>query len=358
MSLFLFVAPTNLGRLSRSLQICVGKLTASEIEQKAFATRLEQQLFALGKNTETEPENAAQVMELQEIKATIKERLRMTEAALAEARRDAITQGAKEQMLQQKLMKLEMEATTIRNGPPEIPQVNPRIEELESRNSELQAAMETSRLEALQVSEDLQRRIAELQTSADEAQTQRDKAMTEVANLNQERSTLAAEAEAQLEETRRQLAKAANIEQARLTGQHVNSVRQLRQQLEGLQARAAELRPLQEEKDYIQARAEQDSRQHADEMRRIVQENKTIRAKSDEYMQQLGDLQLDLAALETRFKERDVELKDLKQQKEAEEAKTDAQIKQLQQEREELLSRVKSAVTPARQPEVREALQV
>ena len=344
--------------MSRSLQICVGKLAASETEQKAFMTQFEEQLSALGQIFGDEHDNATQIIDLRELKATIKEQLRMTEATLADARRDAITHSAREQMLQQKITTLEVEAVAIRNTPIESPQANKHVEELDIRNSELQAAMETSRFETLKVSEDLQQRVMELQTSANEAQMQRDNGLAEIANLRKEKSKVATEAELRLEDTRKQLARAADIEQARLMGQHVNSVRQLRQQLEGLQAREAELKPLQEEKEYVLAKAEQDSRQHADEMRRIVQENKTIQAKSDIYMNQVENLQLELGASEIRMKEQDEELNDLKQKMEVEDAKSDSIIKKLEQEKEQLLSQIKSSPSPALQPEVRAAIQV
>lgn len=320
--------------------------------------QFEEQLSALGKTIGDEHDNATQIIDLQELKATIKERLRMTEAALADARRDAVAHSAREQMLQQKIMTLEVEAAAIRNTPTESPQANKRVEELNLRNSELQATLETSRFEILKVSEDLQQRIMELQTSANEAQMQRDNALVAVANLSEEKSKLATEAKLRLEDTRKQLARAADIEQAKLTGQHVNYVRQLRQQLEGLQAKEAELKPLQEEKEYILAKAEQDSRQHADEMRRIVQENKTIQAKSDDYMNRVEDLQLEVGASEIRIKEQNKELNDLKQQMEVEDAKSDSIIKRLEQQKEQLLSQIKSSSSPERQPEIRAAIQV
>lgn len=205
-----------------------------------------------------------QLMDLREVKATIRERLQSTEAALINARQRAVALESREKLHIQKIAALEVEASKNHIDASDSLQAESQIRELKSRNDTLQMQFAEFRRENLDTSEQLQQKLAEiseLHLSETDLQSNLDEARKEAIILADERTIYESQAVAQAEQMRKDLSQAASSEQALLESRYMNQLQQLRQEKTVIEDRAEQrqrqLDRLQCEKDMADHLAEQ-----------------------------------------------------------------------------------------------------
>lgn len=199
--------------------------------QRNMSLDLQQQLQALKSSVKAETTLNEQLVEVREMKATVRERLQMTESALVEARQHAIVLENKEQLHMQRINSLEVEVARFSSKEPESVQLSSQVQELMIRNKDLHEQVVTCRSEANGVSKQLQQKIKEASDSEaciNNLQLQLSDARIESTSFEDQRAAYESKADEKLEQLRKQLSRSATLEQSRLEGDYLNQIQQLR----------------------------------------------------------------------------------------------------------------------------------
>ena len=115
---------------------------------------MQEQLHALSKNLNAEQNLSEQVMDLREVKATLRERLQATETALREARIEVVALQRENREQSHKIVGYETEIAK----PQQPLDILLRLQEVDSRNRDLHRELEKMQTEAASVSTQLQQR--------------------------------------------------------------------------------------------------------------------------------------------------------------------------------------------------------
>lgn len=217
--------------LTQSMQSCSRTSEMTRDCQRNMSLDLQQQLQALKSSVEAEKTLNEQLVEVREMKATVRERLQMTESALVEARQHAIVLENKEQLHMQRIHALEVEVARFSSKEPESVQLNSQIQELMIHNKDLHEQVATCHREANGVSKQLQQKIEEassLEASINNLQLQLSDARIESTAFEDQRAAYESKADEKLEQLRKQLSRSATLEQSRLEGDYLNQIQQLR----------------------------------------------------------------------------------------------------------------------------------
>ena len=201
------------------------------VEQKQLALAMQDQLRALSGNIFSEHALSEQISDLRELKATIRERLQITESSLADARREVETLRLRDQEQSQKIMALENIAARAKSPIAEASQALLRIQELDSRNRDLQTDIVTLNKEATETSGQLQRHsftAREMTERLATTQRQLDTTREEVSRLREEMSASEKKVIIEREQLRKELSKTANSQLAGMQSEHMNAIQQLK----------------------------------------------------------------------------------------------------------------------------------
>ena len=225
---------------------------------------LQRQLYELKSNVKAEQTLNEQLMDVREMKATVRERLQVTESALVEARQHAITLEHKEQLHIQKICELELEAGRISSKVSESPALLSQIRELDIQNKDLQEQVATCHIQSKTLSEQLQQivdDVSKLEACVKDLQLRLANAHIESSTFEDKRIAYESQGVEQLEQLRKQLSRSATLEQDRLEGNYLNQIKQLRQQKSMIEEKAEQwkrqLSRLQGEKDEIDTLAKE-----------------------------------------------------------------------------------------------------
>ena len=186
-----------------------------------------------------------QIMDLREVKATIRERLQATEASLTEARQHVTALESKEKFHLRKISELETEAVRLQSKRPEISNIGLQLEESEARNQTLQEQIFNLRSETSSMSEQLQQKVEELTSlhaHLTEVQSQLEEARADKAAFAEQKLAYESQASVQLENLRKQLSRDTSMELAVVESKHLNEVKQFRQQRMTADAKAEQQR--------------------------------------------------------------------------------------------------------------------
>lgn len=212
--------------------------------QQAFESEVQSKLNSLSAGLKSEQTLGEQVTELRELKATIRERLQTSEVALAEARQHSLGLQAKEQLLQQRILDLEVETATLRAQPLESLLTVLRQKELEDKHAELLADIAKVREDAREAAK-LSQEQAQFLAVRDEHITglnaQLDELRATLTTLADEKTASEQGATERYDHFRNEVFKAANKEKANILNAHANALLQLKNQKEEADSRADEL---------------------------------------------------------------------------------------------------------------------
>lgn len=161
----------------------------------------------------------------------MRERLQATESSLADARREIISLRLKDQEQLVRIASLETVAARAQSQSAETPQNLLRIQELDSRNRDLQSEIDLSRKENADLSSQLQRSSTdarEVTVRLAAMQEQVEAAREETTRSREEKSTSERQAMLEREQLRKELSKAASTQLAGMQSEHMNVIQQLR----------------------------------------------------------------------------------------------------------------------------------
>ena len=202
----------------------------TEAGHQQLASLMEEQLRDLRSNLTFDTTFSEQVMDLREVKATLRERLQGTDSALRDARIESIALKQKVEDQQRKLITLETDLAKTRQ-PTETPVTLLRLQDLDSHNKALQQKITSLQTEAASLSTQLQQRVEDAQGLNDSfvnAQAQIQEARRETEVVRKEKLESERHALQQNEETKRELLKAASIELANVKSEHLSTIQQIK----------------------------------------------------------------------------------------------------------------------------------
>lgn len=201
-------------------------------------------------------------MDLNEMKATLRERVQASETALVEARQQSITLENNEQTQLQRISALETEAANLRRQLEESPQARFRVHELESQKKDLQERNNDLQKEAAGISGQLQQKIedaAEAENRLNNLDSQLQDANAVKSAFEDQKLAFESQSNAKLEQTKKELWIAANREKVKLESIYQNQLHQLKQQKIEVDAKleqeARQLIRLRDEKEAAEAKA-------------------------------------------------------------------------------------------------------
>ena len=218
-------------RITLSVETCKDDYTSIESGQKQIALALQDQLRALGCNISSEHALTEQISDLREVRATVRERLQATESSLADARREIVALRLKDEEQSRRVVGLETDVARAQSRSAEVPQAMLRIQELDSRNKELQSEVVTFNKDAAVLSDRLQQRYTEVQDLTERLSVvqKKSKAATEeTSRLRDEKSASERTATLEREQLRNELSKAASIQLATVESEHMHVIQQLK----------------------------------------------------------------------------------------------------------------------------------
>ena len=289
---------------------------------------LQDQLRALSNNIVSERTLSGQIGDLREVRATIRERLQATETSLVDARQEVAALRLRDQEQSGKIVALETVVAKAQTQPAEAPQSLLRIQELDSRNKDLQSDIATMKKEAEDLSSQLQQTSTEVRNVTDrlaEAQSKFEATRREVMRLEEEKSTSERQASLEQEQMRKELSKAANMELSSERSKHMNDVQHLKLEKsateERLKSVTIQVNVLKSEKArsekennqlQAQAKAAQNDKEAVIGVRKALQLHlKEMEARMLEKNKEYAELQARLNLAKNQSEAKDVEIKAL-----------------------------------------------
>ena len=286
-----------------------------EATQKKFMMAVHDQLRALDGNISTE--NAAlsaQINDLREVRATIRERLQATESSLADARREVLALRVKDQEQSRRIVSLETVAASDKSQPAESPQALLRIQELDFQNRGLQSEIVTLRKDATDLSCQLHQSAANTQVVTERlavnqerlavSREQLEATQGEMMRLQEAKSTIEKQSMLEREQLRKELSEAAKMQLASMQSEHMNTIQQLR-----LEQASAEENLKNVTRHVTKLKAEKDKAEKV-----TAQLQALLKGAQNEKEAMIGStkaLQLHLKEIETRMQEKNNEYRDV-----------------------------------------------
>ena len=191
---------------------------------------MQEQLRALSSNLTAEQNLSEQVMDLREVKATLRERLQATETALRVARIEVVALQRKDQEQSHKIVAHETERAKPQQ-PVDNSHILLRLQELDSRNRDLQRELESMQTQAASLSTQVQQRTMDavrLDERLIDTQVQLQEARHETEVVREEKLEFEKQALQQCEDLRTKLLKDASKELEAVKTDHLSQMQQLR----------------------------------------------------------------------------------------------------------------------------------
>ena len=294
-------------RITLSVETCEENYTSIESGQKQLAVALQDQLRALDCNVSSEHALTEQISDLREVRATIRERLQATESSLADARREIVALRLKDQEQSRRVVDLETDVAKAQSQSAEIPQAMLRIQELDSRNKDLQSDVVTLSKDAAGLSDQLRRRSTEAQDLTERLAVVHGnfKAATEeIARSREEKSASERTATLEREQLRNELSKAASMQLASVEREHMNVIQQLK--LEKLPVEE-KVQSVSEENDMLKAEKEK-AQKEIGQLQALLKE---ARNNTEAVIGSRKALQLHLSEMEVRMHDKNIHCGDM-----------------------------------------------
>lgn len=190
----------------------------TEAGHRQLSVSMQSQLQALGDNIMTEHTLTEQVMDLREIKASLRERVSATDSALRDARLRIVALHHKDQEQSCKIITLEDRLTQI---PPPVDNSLTllRLQGLDVRNKELEEELTNVKAEATKLTNQFEKAsndLEGLQSRVADTQSQLEEAHRETEIVREEKLLCEQQAAAQLDQLGKDLTESANKELATL----------------------------------------------------------------------------------------------------------------------------------------------
>ena len=196
---------------------------------------------ALSAGIKTEQVISEQVIDLREMRASIRERLQSSDNALAEARRSLINVQGREQLHLETISALKTDLMVLRSTPAQDTAALLRIRDLESTNTTLEASIIRLQSDSAQQDEDMKRRDDEVTVAKQQLESIKvefEEAKTAITKLEEEKAHYESLTKLERENLSAQYLRATNVEKAILKKEHSNELTQLRRLKDTAEAKA------------------------------------------------------------------------------------------------------------------------
>ncbi|KAK4696962.1 hypothetical protein P7C71_g1023, partial [Lecanoromycetidae sp. Uapishka_2] len=204
--------------ITRSIEACEHSTTVTEAGHQELTILMKNQLQKLSDNIMTEHRLSEQVLDLREMKATLRERVSAADNALANARLQIVDLQRKDQEHIHKIKHLE--GSLAKERPPWDSHLNMlRLQELDARNKELEREVAGTRSEATSLANQVEKNFVEiedLRTRMADTQSQLEGARHEIEAVREEKVACERQAAEHLEQLRKDMADSAAQELANL----------------------------------------------------------------------------------------------------------------------------------------------
>ena len=191
---------------------------------------MQEQLRALSSNLTADQNLSEQVMDLREVKATLRERLQATETALREARIEVVALQRKDREQSDKIVAHETERAKPQQ-PVDNSHILLRFQELDSRNRDLQRNLDNMQTQAVSLSTQVQQKTKDavhLDGRLIDTQVQLQEARHETEVVRAEKLDFEKQALQRCEDLRTRLLKDASKELEAIKADHLSQMQQLR----------------------------------------------------------------------------------------------------------------------------------
>ena len=294
-------------RITLSVEACEENSSSIEAGQRQLALAMQDQIRALSGNIFSEHALSEQISDLREARATIRERLQATENSLTDARQEIAALRIRDQYQSQRIVALETDITKAQSQAVEASLSLFRIQELDSRNNDLQSEIVALRKEATDLSSQLQQSSTETKNVTEHLATVQEKLEStceEATRLREEKSTSEKAATFEREQLRKDLSNAAKIQLAHLQSEHLDVVQQLK-----LEKSSAEvmLKKVNTQLNILKADKEKSDKESSQMQASL----KAAQSEKDAVIGTRKALQLHLKEMEARMLEKNNEYRDL-----------------------------------------------
>lgn len=214
---------------------------SSQQERSRFEHDIETQMNALSAGIKTEEALSQQIVDLREMKATIRERLQASDTALVVARQILAGFQGREQLHLQTISDLKADLMLLRSNPAQDTTALLRIRELESSNTTLEASLAMARSDLVQHNEEMECRddaATLMKEQLDSIKVELEEAKVVIAGLEEEKVEYKALAKSEKENLSAQYLKATKAEKAILRKEYLNELTQLRRQKDAAEEKA------------------------------------------------------------------------------------------------------------------------
>ena len=191
---------------------------------------MQEQLRALSTNLTAEHNLSEQLMDLREVKATLRERLEATETALREARIEVVALQRKDREQSHKIIAFETERAKPQQ-PVDNSHIILRLQEIDSRNRDLQRELEIMQTKAASLSTQVQQRTKDAERLDErliDTQVQLQEARHETEVVRGEKLQFEKQARQQCEDLRTKLLEDASKELESVKADHQSQMQQLK----------------------------------------------------------------------------------------------------------------------------------
>ena len=209
-----------------------------------FKGGIQHQLAGLATNVMTREAYMEQLVNLREAKATIRERLHLTELAVTDARRNVVSLEERERIHIKENADVKAELTILRARPTETISTISRLQEIERLNTELHNEVTKAENHSIDLkvqlqcreeeASDLRRKIESIEAALTESQVYS-------TQLEEQRSVYENQAKTRSDDLRAELLKASKNEKTALTNEHLNTLHRLQRQTTTAQVNAKEM---------------------------------------------------------------------------------------------------------------------
>lgn len=207
-------------------------LTVNITEQQKLCTAMQDQIHELRSNAVSERTLLEQVMDLREVRATMKERLQGAESMLKEAHFETKILRNREEEQSRRVSDLQAEILRTRSQYADTPQTLLHLQETESRNKDLVSHIALLENEAAEFSEELRRKSEHAATLNDQLsgiQLQLEEARASTTALEEERLSYENDVILERMNLRKDLSQAASMELANVKAGYLNESQQLKE---------------------------------------------------------------------------------------------------------------------------------
>lgn len=216
-------------RITRSVEACDHNTSMMESGHQQLAQSVQNELQALSSNIVTEHTLSEQIIDLREMRATVRERLHSTEVSLRDAKQEVLALQVENK---DHLRRISMLENDRGNRQPAVdPHMLLRIQDTDTSNKELRKEQATLNAEVHSLGDQIGQKdkdLQQLQAQLTESQAVIERTRDQASLIEQEKLNCEEQAVVEREQLRERLSQAASVELAGLHSEYQNAIQKLK----------------------------------------------------------------------------------------------------------------------------------